>query len=279
MTGAEVARPSAPTPARSRASCAGSRSRTSSSEQDGRFALTPVGEAWRRWRARCASAAQVYYARRGGPARRGEHGGTAFERTYGAPFFDHLAAHPEQEAAFQASMAGRSEQEAGDVVAAYDFTGLGEPGRRRRRPRRPAGGDPRRRAAHRGHAGRPRRSGRGRREHVAPRCVEGDFFDVASRRARTPTCSRASCTTGTTRTRCASSPSAAPRCPPHGRLLVVDAILPERAKDAPVRDPHGPPHAAAARRARAHRGRVPRAAGRARASRSGASSRPARPRG
>ena len=24
-----------------------------------------------------------------------------------------------------------------------------------------------------------------------------------------------------------------PRCPPHARLLVVDAILPERAKDAP----------------------------------------------
>jgi SAM-dependent methyltransferase len=43
----------------------------------------------------------------------------------GHRFFDHLRRHPEQEAAFQASMADRSEQEAGDVVAAYDFGGIG----------------------------------------------------------------------------------------------------------------------------------------------------------
>jgi hypothetical protein len=42
----------------------------------------------------------------------------------GARFFDHLARHPEQEAAFQGSMAGRAEQEAHDVVAAYDFSGV-----------------------------------------------------------------------------------------------------------------------------------------------------------
>jgi hypothetical protein len=43
----------------------------------------------------------------------------------GGRFFDHLRRHPEQEAAFQASMTGRSEQEASDVVAAYDFGGIG----------------------------------------------------------------------------------------------------------------------------------------------------------
>jgi hypothetical protein len=51
--------------------------------------------------------------------------GTAFEQVYGDRFFDYLARHPEQEATFQASMSGRAEQEAGDVVAAYDFGGLG----------------------------------------------------------------------------------------------------------------------------------------------------------
>jgi SAM-dependent methyltransferase len=51
-------------------------------------------------------------------------GATAFEHVHGERFFDYLAEHPDQEATFQGSMAGRSEQEADDVVAAYDFTGL-----------------------------------------------------------------------------------------------------------------------------------------------------------
>jgi hypothetical protein len=53
------------------------------------------------------------------------HGGTAFEQVYGDRFFEYLGRHPEQEAVFQGSMTGRSEQEAGDVVAAYEFGGLG----------------------------------------------------------------------------------------------------------------------------------------------------------
>jgi hypothetical protein len=40
------------------------------------------------------------------------HGGTAFERVHGDRFFDYLGRHPAKEAAFQGSMAGRSEQEA-----------------------------------------------------------------------------------------------------------------------------------------------------------------------
>jgi ubiquinone/menaquinone biosynthesis C-methylase UbiE len=44
---------------------------------------------------------------------------------HGDRFFDHLRRHPEREAAFQASMTARSEQEAGDVVAAYDFGRIG----------------------------------------------------------------------------------------------------------------------------------------------------------
>jgi hypothetical protein len=51
-------------------------------------------------------------------------GGTAFEREYGAAFFDHLDADPEAAAQFQGSMAGRAAYEAGAVVAAYDFGAL-----------------------------------------------------------------------------------------------------------------------------------------------------------
>ena len=51
-------------------------------------------------------------------------GGTAFEHVHGERFFDHLARHPDREAAFQGSMAARSEQEAHDVVAVYDFSDL-----------------------------------------------------------------------------------------------------------------------------------------------------------
>ena len=51
-------------------------------------------------------------------------GGTPFERVFGDRFFDHLARTPDDEAAFNASMAGRGAREAGDVVAAYDFGGL-----------------------------------------------------------------------------------------------------------------------------------------------------------
>jgi ubiquinone/menaquinone biosynthesis C-methylase UbiE len=51
-------------------------------------------------------------------------GGTAFEHVYGERFFEHLDHHAEHGAAFQDSMAGRAENEAADVVAAYDFGAL-----------------------------------------------------------------------------------------------------------------------------------------------------------
>ena len=68
---------------------------------------------------------ELYYQAAAGTLAAVRHGGTAFEQVYGDRFFDYLARHPEQEATFQASMSGRAEQEAGDVVAAYDFGGLG----------------------------------------------------------------------------------------------------------------------------------------------------------
>jgi hypothetical protein len=52
-------------------------------------------------------------------------GGIPFDRVNGASFFDHLRDHPEQEALFQASMAGRAQNEASSVVEAYDFGSIG----------------------------------------------------------------------------------------------------------------------------------------------------------
>ncbi len=52
-------------------------------------------------------------------------GGSAFELAYGQPFFDHLDTHPAATAAFQASMTDRARQESARIVAAYDFGRFG----------------------------------------------------------------------------------------------------------------------------------------------------------
>ena len=202
------------------------------SEQDGRFALTPVGEALVPMAGALRARGQVYYGGAAGLLDAVRHGGTAFERTYGAPFFDHLAAHPEQEAAFQASMAGRSEQEAGDVVAAYDFSG----------PRRAWSTSAAVAASCSRRSSLPRRTSR-RRSSTAP--------GRSRRRASTspPRASRATSSTSVPMGADAYLLSrvlhdwddedalrilAVCRAAMHAaaRLLVVDAILPERAKDA-----------------------------------------------
>jgi hypothetical protein len=67
---------------------------------------------------------EVYYEAAAGLLETVREGGTAYEHVHGERFFDHLARHPDREAAFQGSMASRSEQEARDVVAAYDFSGV-----------------------------------------------------------------------------------------------------------------------------------------------------------
>ena len=92
---------------------------------DGRFALTATGEALRRLRGAALVRGDLYYRSATGLLDAVQAGGTPFERVYGEEFFEHLGHHGEHEAAFQASMAGRAEQEADDVVAAYDFSGFG----------------------------------------------------------------------------------------------------------------------------------------------------------
>jgi hypothetical protein len=93
-------------------------------QDDGRFALTPLGEALTALRGAALVRGEVYYAPAAELLATVTGGGTAFERFHGQAFFEHLGRHPEREATFQASMAGRSDQEAADVVAAYDFTEL-----------------------------------------------------------------------------------------------------------------------------------------------------------
>jgi hypothetical protein len=92
---------------------------------DGRFALTPTGEGLRRLRGAALVRGDLYYRSAAGLLDAVRAGGTPFERVYGEEFFEHLGRHGEHEAAFQASMAGRAVQEADDVVAAYDFSGFG----------------------------------------------------------------------------------------------------------------------------------------------------------
>jgi hypothetical protein len=96
---------------------------------DGRFALTPVGELLRAGvpgslRGAVVARGGLYHRPAAGLLAAVRDGGTPFELVEGRTFFDALAAAPERLAAFQASMADRSAREAGAVVAAYDVSGF-----------------------------------------------------------------------------------------------------------------------------------------------------------
>jgi O-methyltransferase domain/Dimerisation domain len=97
-----------------------------SEEPDGSFALTPLGECLRdgvegSMRAMLIVRAELYYRAAAGLLPSVKNGVTPFEHVYGERFFDYLGTHPEQEAAFHGSMAVRAAQEAAAVVDAYDF--------------------------------------------------------------------------------------------------------------------------------------------------------------
>ena len=94
------------------------------SEEDGRFALTPVGECLPAMTGTLTMCGQLYYHGAEGLLAAVREGGACFERVYGVPFFTHLETHAEDGAAFHASMAVRSEQEASAVLRAYDFGAL-----------------------------------------------------------------------------------------------------------------------------------------------------------
>jgi hypothetical protein len=93
---------------------------------DGRFGLTELGECLRAdapgsLRGATIARGDVYYGAAAGLLDAVRHGGPAFERVHGVGFFEYLSRHPEVGAAFQGSMADRSRREAADVIAAYDF--------------------------------------------------------------------------------------------------------------------------------------------------------------
>ncbi len=96
---------------------------------DGRFGLTPVGELLRpgvpgSLPGAVSARGGLYYRPAAGLLAAVRDGGTPFEVVEGRPFFDALAADPARLAAFRASMADRSAREAGAVVAAYDVSGF-----------------------------------------------------------------------------------------------------------------------------------------------------------
>lgn len=98
-------------------------------QPDGCFELTPTGRLLHdggdgSQRGAVLARGRLYYTAVGGLLDAVRSGGTAFERHHGTPFFEFLAARPDRAAAFQASMTDRSRHEAAVVVAAYDFAGI-----------------------------------------------------------------------------------------------------------------------------------------------------------
>jgi SAM-dependent methyltransferase len=204
-------------------------------EEDGEtFALTPLGEALRGLKGSILARGELYYRAAGGLLDAVRQGGIPFERVYGERFFAHLSRRPADEAAFQASMAARSEREARDVAAAYDFSAV-------RRLVDVGGGSGALLATILDAApqvegvllDRPAAVEQARRRLAGrAECVAGDFFAAVPAGADAYLLSRVihdwpdddairilrSC-------RAAMAPGA--------RLLLVEAVLPERAADAP----------------------------------------------
>jgi hypothetical protein len=183
---------------------------------------------------------ELYFAAVGGLLPAVRTGDAAFEQVYGRRFFADLDADPAHEEVFAASMAGRADREAADLVGAYDFGGIGHlvdvggglgvlvtailratPGLTATLVDRPAAVGP---------AG-DRLAAAG----LADRCtvVAGDFFAALPAGADAYLLSRvlhdwsdeeALAILGTCRK----------AVPAGGRLLVAEALLPGRARDQPA---------------------------------------------
>ncbi|MFC5947987.1 methyltransferase [Pseudonocardia lutea] len=93
---------------------------------DGTFSLTPSGRLLRSdvpgsLRGAVRARGGVYATAAPALTDAVREGGVAFERARGESFFEHVARHPAELAAFHAAQQDRSAREAADVVAAYDF--------------------------------------------------------------------------------------------------------------------------------------------------------------
>jgi hypothetical protein len=213
-------------------------------QDDGRFALTEIGACLREgvpgsFRGPAIARAELYYAGAAGLLATALDGRSAFEHVHGEHFFDHLASDPARTALFQASMAGRSELEASAVVAAFDFRPFrrlvdvgGGQGILLRAvlesapdlsailvDRAGAVEDASKRLAAAGLAGRCE-------------CVAGDFFDAVPDEADAYLVSRVLHDWDDADT-CRILAICRAAMTDSSRLLVVEALLPERALDAP----------------------------------------------
>jgi len=213
--------------------------------ESGRFSLGPLGEYLRdgvpgSQRGPILARGALYYPAAGGLLGAARTGENAFEQTYGESFFAHLQRVAEHREAFEASMAGRARHEADAVVAAYDMNGIGhlvDVG---------AGPGLMARAALRAVPSmtvtlvdRPATLDRAQAEmadaDLTDRCtfVAADFFESVPGGGDAYLLSRVlhdwqDQDAIRILRRCRAA------MPAHARLLVVDAVMPERARDVPA---------------------------------------------
>ncbi|HET6531461.1 MAG TPA: methyltransferase [Actinoplanes sp.] len=210
---------------------------------DGRFMLGPLGAYLRdgvpgSQRGPILARGEVYFAAAGALLDAATTGAHAFVQAYGQPFFTHLDQVPAHREVFEASMAGRAAHEAAAVVAAYDFTGLDRlvdvgagPGLVARAALRAAP------ALSVTLVDRPAMVDRARRDmgaELTGRCtfVTADFFESVPAGADAYLLSRILHDWNDhDASRILRVCHAA--MPPYARLLVVDAVLPQRARDLP----------------------------------------------
>ena len=211
---------------------------------DGRFALGRLGEYLRdgvagSQRGPILARGEVYFPAAQALLDAAMTGTCAFEQTYGQPFFDHLNSVPAHQELFEASMAGRAAHEAAAVVAAYDMSGVSHlvdvgagPGLMARAALRAVP------ALSVTLVDRPAMMDRARREMndagLTRRCafVAADFFDAVPAGADAYLLSRILHDWNDEEAaRILRVCRAA--MPPGARLLIVDAVLPERARDMP----------------------------------------------
>ncbi|HEY7154858.1 MAG TPA: methyltransferase, partial [Gemmataceae bacterium] len=99
-------------------------------DEQGRFALTPLGECLRSdvpnsQRSMAIMNGEEHYRCWGELLYSVQTGQTAFEKLFGQPIFQYLAAHPRQARIFDEGMVGVHGAETKAMLDAYDFRGIG----------------------------------------------------------------------------------------------------------------------------------------------------------
>ena len=92
-------------------------------DESGRYGLSALGERLETFAGAVAARGTLYYPAVGQLLDALRTGRVAFEVAYGAPMFDYLAAHSDLAEVFQRSMADRARREASAVAAAFDYSG------------------------------------------------------------------------------------------------------------------------------------------------------------